>query len=854
MASTSRINSKLFIWYAGVSLAEGLLVMFWIASIPADPKNALVAGLSLRRLLLLGSTGFGLLAIAYLLIASMRNQRVEQLISGWMEKKAFGRLSSLIGMALALIILIPLADRGKWFALYERILPLMSWICLLALQWSALVLAAGGRFAARVKDWVLNRVEKSRWVILICMVFLIASYFLSTLLYPIGIKEVYWWETGVPILGWQIILSVVIGLTYYKIDNWIKGNLGRKTDITIFMLIFISCGLLWGFSRLNPSWFNPWPVPPNNTYYPYSDAAVFDLQAQSTLVGLGFNVGSPLDRPFYPMFLAIIHLISGQDYANNMMLQAFLFGLFPAIVYLICVELGSRSWGLMTASAISFLGANAIQASNLLDSSNPKQILTEFPLAIMLSLVLYLSIRWMKRGAHSGIYACIIGGMLAAAAFVRYSAVPLLPIWMIVAVIKHRPAYKKGLLEAVLIVVGFLVFTAPWYTRDVLAGRSFGIPFSGKVLFVIQSRYLPIEITTPPKIKTTQMSASPVAGDSGSVQPTASAPSIDQTDIVTQGEYIIARQNKPFLNWFTSHLVHNLMSSILILPTSVETASLKTSLDLGGEVWHPGWNGSLPPFRFIMLLSQFLILSAGFGALVRRDKTSAVIVILLFGGVQTANALGRTSGGRYIVPVDWLVLLVYFAGLLYLMGKLDPNENIVSGNKPGRIDGWRQLVVTFAAILFIGALPVLYERLSIALFSRQENILTVEQLADLPGSNISNQDLIEIGQFIGKKPSRLIQGVTIYPKRQYLKDANNIPKTLRNIDQDTYLFFNLIKPGEYLTAYFSYQGEIDIQNLDQVYLIGCRNGMRIIVRDMVVIQPDQTRFLHSNIRIDSCNR
>ena len=72
-------------------------------------------------------------------------------------------------------------------------------------------------------------------------------------------------------------------------------------------------------------------------------------------------------------------------------------------------------------------------------------MLTDFPAAIVLSLVLYVSILWLKQKSNPGIYACIVGGTLAMATFIRYSALILLPIWMIIAFIKFKPRFFEGL-------------------------------------------------------------------------------------------------------------------------------------------------------------------------------------------------------------------------------------------------------------------------------------------------------------------------------------------------------------------------------------------------------------------------
>jgi hypothetical protein len=831
-----------------MALVEGLLVMLWTVSISADPKNALVAGLSLYRLVLLGIAGLGILTISMTLVVSIRNQRLGKLISNWIETMAWGKLIGLVGFALMLILLIPGIDWGKWFAAQERIRPLLTWFCLLTLQWFALGIAARGRTATLVKEWVIKRIVPSRRAILVGMILLTSSYVLSTILYPMGNKGLYWWETGVPILGWQLILSAAIGLIYYQFDGQIFRKLGKKTDIILFLLIFISCGFLWGSSRLHSSYFNPGPFLPNNVFYPYSDAAKFDIYGQSTLVGLGFNSGFPLDRPFYPMFLAIIHLISGQNYANNMIFQAFLFGIFPALVYLICSEIGSRSWGVMTSSAIGLLGFNAIEASNLLTSSNPKQMMTEFPLAIALSLVLYFTIRWLKSKGHSGIYACIVGGLLAASAFVRYAALPLLPIWVIVAIIKYRPTYKKGLIEASLIVVSFLAFTAPWYTRNILAGQNPSIPFSSKILFVIHHRYEPA-----PGSKQNEKTATPTVGTNDFFQPTTTVLGNDEIISLPSKNNNSNQPSDNFLYWFPPHLVHNLMSSILILPTSLEMASLKTSLDFGGEIWQPGWNGSLPLFRLLILFLQLFILSAGLAALLRRDKSIAAIVILIFGGVQTANALGRSSGGRYIVPVDWVVLLIYFAGLLFFLGKLDINDKFGGGNVTGKFIGWRSVAVMVIGILFIGALPVFFERISIALNPRPENIQSVEELASLPGINISPQDISEIGLFLNQQRTIILHGTAFYPVEQNKKDLSNLSSPLTNNYQGTTLSFSLLQSRNYLdTIYFPFQGVLDLQNQDEVYLVGCRSNQLIIVKDLFIIKANRTMFLKSDFSFDTC--
>jgi hypothetical protein len=229
------------------------------------------------------------------------------------------------------------------------------------------------------------------------------------------------------------------------------------------------------------------------------------------------------------------------------------------------------------------------------------------------------------------------------------------------------------------------------------------------------------------------------------------------------------------------------------------------------------------------------------------------ILILLFCGVQTANALGRSSGGRYIVPVDWLILLFYFAGLLYLMGKLDLNEILVDGNKTGKFIGWKQLLIAIISIFLIGALPVVFERISIAFIPRAEKIQSVEQLANLSGSTVSSQDITQIGRFLNQPSAISLQGSSFYPIQQNIENVGVLPLAIMNNYQGSVLSFHLLASKNNLVIYFPFQDKVEIQNQDEVYLIGCRIRQIILIHDMIIIHHDKTQYLQSNLKFDSCD-
>ena len=61
---------------------------------------------------------------------------------------------------------------------------------------------------------------------------------------------------------------------------------------------------------------------------PYSDAGFYDYLSQSLLIGTDY-LGNIPPRPFYVLFLAVLHFFFGQDYAAMISAQTMVLALFP---------------------------------------------------------------------------------------------------------------------------------------------------------------------------------------------------------------------------------------------------------------------------------------------------------------------------------------------------------------------------------------------------------------------------------------------------------------------------------------------------------------------------------------------
>jgi len=69
----------------------------------------------------------------------------------------------------------------------------------------------------------------------------------------------------------------------------------------------------------------------------------------------------------------------------------------------------------------------------------------------------------------------------------------------------------------------------------------------------------------------------------------------------------------------------------------------------------------------IFLAVNLILLSIGFGNAWKRFGFISLVPLAVFLFYNLANAFARTSGGRYIVPADWVVYFYYAIGLVVVM-------------------------------------------------------------------------------------------------------------------------------------------------------------------------------------------
>ena len=408
----------LFVDIASTFVLRGMLLSH------SEPGNAVFLGLSIPRLIF--SVGLLIIFIFFtsITIKTLRDQDwAERTLEGWFGGGHFTRVTIwFAGISLGLgwvgCFLPPYRVRilvNYWISLR----PIMIFILLISL--STLAVVAIKRIRLGIRDLKISRANY-----LTLLLFLASLLILSIMFYSgFGIRmfEDFWYGAGVPILAPQLILAIIFGIFFLHFERRFQGV---QFDILIFLLVYILTAILWVREPLLASFVFPGPHPPNHVLYPFADAATFDSASQFALIGQGILNGQLFERSLYASFLVYLHMLAGQDYEKMMAIQAGIFAIFPALIYLIGRSLNIRVIGLVAAIVAMWRGINSIAASHLIDVANPKMILTDFPAAIGLAVIILLTCEWLKSPDQKSHYPLWIGGAIGFGLILRTNILILL--------------------------------------------------------------------------------------------------------------------------------------------------------------------------------------------------------------------------------------------------------------------------------------------------------------------------------------------------------------------------------------------------------------------------------------------
>ena len=658
--------------------AQGVLAFLWLIILPSDSGS-----FSVGRWILLGIAlalgGFSALAWFR---SRRRTQTPLQLAPVIHNILYLLALATALAAPLTLLTLHALGQATYTYAAYaSRLAPLAAWFTLAGLEW--LWLHRPNR------QLPITNSQLRAFSVILAALILTTVLILATRWGLTPSRDGSFGHPATPFLEWQVLLALAVALAAaYLLPRLPQTRL----DLFTFLLVYLFTCLLWLSDPLIPGFFATPPRAPNFEPYPFSDALIYAQYAQQALVGGGLLWPDIPTRPLYVSSLVWLHALAGQDYYHVITLQTLWLACFPACLYLLGKELGSRPLGLMLALLAALRDVTANHAAPFaLNYTYSKLYFSETPTALVLVIFTILAIRWIK-SPKPGWYALLMGGILGIAALIRLqSAILLVPLALVSLVLLWKTRRVEWLRSLAWMTLGVALALAPWLTRNYFAAGG-------------------LVVDNP--ISQSMVWARRWGGSSGNegiprLADETTAQYVSRLNSMALGH--LKREPERILSSAANHFFNNLITSLHVFPVRDQLTAPTELIWPKHAFWQTGFRSI--PFTVLFLFLFALGLSAAWTHL----RWIGLLPLALSLFYHAWTALFLSSGDRFLVPIDWTTWLYQAWGLL-LLGQASlsgirgaewyPAQTTThttsgeTGKHPA--PRWR-LAFTAAAILFVGA-------------------------------------------------------------------------------------------------------------------------------------------------------
>ncbi|MEI8131830.1 MAG: hypothetical protein WCG34_05315 [Leptolinea sp.] len=798
--------------------------------------------MSLNRVILISISAFLGLVTIFLLVKNGSNLFW---IPDWIRKtsthlRMARRIES--GLWVGIVVLwaiafLPFSDLGRWGAVYVRLQPLLLLAFLIFVQ------ALAGWFFFTRNSKYDNNSELKRPSFLPGLLF---GAFITIIIlvigftgWGIGVGTQYWGKAGVPILHWQIGLALGIVLSglylksrfkHLRIRNWLL-------DLIIFACLWAATFLVWQAIPMAISRFTTRPYPPNYVSYPYSDAGDYVLSAESILLGSGFQYGY-IDKPLHLTFLAMLRLLVGADFGKMILFQVGFLALIPGLIFLVASKISNRPAGLMASLIILFMQSNSLAAINRIQVSNVKMMMSEPLTAFMLLLVCLAIIAWWKNPISAWDYPALAGSILGLAGLVRLNTLVVAPfvagVWLVSFGFKQRRTWLSVLVFALFCFLSLV----PWMVRNqIKLGNPIEFIDSKTYGVIMKNRF------------------NPVINDESEVVLQSGAPENPASEI----------PKKPIKKGITGLIqpmlhsgFHNLVAVGLVLPASQLHIGLDSTIRQ--PYWDIEWDGTFTPGGQVVFALSMLMVAIGFAASWRKQRILPLIPLVILIPYLLSNTYSLVSGGRYIVPVDW-VLPVYFsigitAALFWLLKVPTVSENIDSTKTiPAGINGWLKPEKLVGIVLLISCLPAGLSLLIPVKYPPADSVEILKSLKTNFPTIPAVSSYEDIQKFAKTEKAAIFRGQAMFPRwmKSGIGDTGGSGTAFSALPFD-HLSFSLIS-----YKYFPFDVLLPINspisylpNASEVIVVGCQTDTYFNAAIVFILSPQMAVYIRPDITKLEC--
>lgn len=702
------------------SAFEGVVALGWLLSIPSEGGRVSPVRFMLYAILL-----------SLIVFWTYLGYRPTE------DIKRFARPLYINGVAFLFLLLgliqflLRYLDPGRILPYYERLSPLLWYLLLLSGQiFLFLVYIHKGFYLSNIYHFLSSYKPAA----IAFAIVLGTSVFISFTRLGLTPDPAYWGEPGVPILGWQFILALILGTLIFIYFRQVDDP---RINLFLPVVIYILALVVWlsvPVDVLKNSYYMR-ISPPNHQPYPYSDSSYYDQMSQSLLIGHPYQGIIPT-RPLYISFLTVLHLLFGQNYTNILYAQTFVLAILPVVMYSLGCKLHSRSAGVLVALFFIFRELTSLLISSETRVTNTKMILVDLPTLLLLLLVCLFVFRWLESKDPKN--AFVAGGGFGLLLLLRTQSMMIIPFVAMTALLVL--GWRRGAfyLQVASFAAGLALAIAPWLTHNYIQ--------AGELTFDAEFQY---------NIITSQYAA---------------FGNLDASDYEVAGKGLggivlefILKDPKHVFGFISNHFLATQVNGILALPLIEPFNGLFEPINL----YWMRWDGGLEWHNRILIIVYLGVISLGLGSAWRRWRWLGLLPLSFSLGYAFATAISRFSSWRYDFPADWISYFYFGLGFSELLrmsaGMFERNPRVADVPETDKFPVSRgRASVTLMAVFFIlvGGVPWVIKGIASPHYPDQsENFLLskVESIVAEPARE-------EVAAFNSQPKSFFQTGRLLYPR------------------------------------------------------------------------------------------
>jgi 4-amino-4-deoxy-L-arabinose transferase-like glycosyltransferase/cbb3-type cytochrome oxidase subunit 3 len=855
-----RNKSVVMRWFIVLVIIQSLFSIYGIIQIPVDPKNVTTLGLTRARLALIALI-LGLDTLGIIVLFSLANLK-DYLKSHWGYTKLQHVLQA-IALTLMFIFWIalwlPKYRLGEFSEEYQRARPFLLWLGAAGTELFMLLRIFS------VETHKKNQIEKPRYfgksfVVILLITFCFAGLFFylrANSTFSSGIIE----PASSPVTPLQLFLLWFISIVASQVFNHKPYFRQALTLVICAVGIYLVSAAIFLAASLPCKGDMVGIYPPNYVCYPDVHDAVYHIGSLYTYYGEGIYNQWFTDKPLYMLFLTICQWIGGTQIQGTMTTQVLFLSLLPVLIFLLTHKLADYPTALMASLLTVVAQYNSILLYSKLGGVNIRIAASEILTALLLTISVWSIQKWFRKPTNS-FFALATGVILGMTILTRFNAIVIVPILVLAVFALYKKNMRSSLRSLASFGMGLVIILSPWFLLNPLLNANLNNPYLEKIQNVFVDRSIS---QTGSKVREkipeiSLLSRDWVRGLSDDQIPAAQAVILEPFEGIDD-DHVPELPEQAAL-----HFVNNLMSAFFSLP--VNSSFSDSGLITEQSFWYRDnqtiWQREMHSENLLLWCLSVFLFTWGVGQSWRRWGLSGLAPLIVLVGYLLGVSLALTSGGRYIVPILWIVFLYYSVGLVSLTGRVIEalgfqNNSVVkqvdasAASTQGKISKY-QTRLNKPAVHFTALGLLIASAISLPFLQLLPDKLPPEQTRaaeQTAYSYLENElDMTNWNAFLAEENSVVVDGMLFFP--QYYSQS----RFSKARGTDVFEALVLSRDFVYMSYMWNRMPE-HVTDGSEVLLVGCilKEGSlwemeRRIMQTYAIIQLDNEKMVYLDHQAD----